>query len=238
MKFLTTSKKCIQDDREELHHKVIPTYEDIENELEMQIASLDGEYKKLTTGMSKQREEIHREVDNAINRMEKEIDEIKVKHHSISTQSFIQQTLITLNKMEESNEVSSIIKYSSKNKEFSKLPPNIYVLMPSFIGTQIEKEELSNLIGKLTPLSTKMEERVFTAKKPNTSVRELLDEPEVLNPIKTGYDDLYGVTCLNEEHIWTSEGTFAIFAFAFAILTFEVYSRRQSEQSLRGVLLI
>ena len=82
----------------------------------MQMASLDGEYKKLTTGMSKQREEIHREVDNAINRMEKEIDEIKVKHHSISTQSFIQQTLITLNKMEESNEVSSIIKYSSKNR--------------------------------------------------------------------------------------------------------------------------
>ena len=85
--------------------------------------------------------------------------------------------------------------------------------MPKFIGTQIEKEELSNLIGKLTPLSTTLEERVFTAKKPNTSVRELLDKPEVLNPIKTGYDDLYGVTCLNEEQIWASGEIGAIKCF-------------------------
>ena len=47
------------------------------------IASLDGEYKKLSTEMSRQREEIHREVDNAFNQMEKEIGEIKVKHTSI-----------------------------------------------------------------------------------------------------------------------------------------------------------
>ena len=55
----TTSKKCIQNDREELNNKIIPTYEEIVNELEIEIASLDGEYKKLTTEMSKQRAEIH-----------------------------------------------------------------------------------------------------------------------------------------------------------------------------------
>ena len=108
----------------------------------MQIASLDGEYKKLTTEMSKQREEIHREVDNAINQMEEEIGEIKVKHHSIlqkhldeikQLQSLMQHTLNALNEIEESNKVIPTIHYSSKNEQFSKLPPKVNVSMPKFI---------------------------------------------------------------------------------------------------------
>ena len=80
----------------------------------MQIDNLDGEYEKLTTAMSKQREEIYREVDNTFNQMEKEIDEINVTHCSIlqkhldefkQLQSPMLQTLSALNEMEESNEV-------------------------------------------------------------------------------------------------------------------------------------
>nr|XP_022290567.1 uncharacterized protein LOC111102207 [Crassostrea virginica] len=116
------------------------------------------------------------------------------------------ETLHSMYEMEESNEVTPTIHYSSKNQEFSKLPPKVLVSMPKFIPKPIEKEELCRLIGKLTPLSTTLEERVFTAKKPNTSVRELLDEPEVVNTIKTstGHEKLLSVTCLNEEEIWTS----------------------------------
>ncbi|XP_078339253.1 uncharacterized protein LOC144627161 isoform X1 [Crassostrea virginica] len=206
-----TKKAHIQSDTKELENQILPAYEEIANELEMQIASLDGEYKKLTTEMSKQREEMHREVDNAMEQMEKEIDEIKVKHQSIlqnhldeikQLQSLMQQTILVLNVLEESNEVSKTIHFSSKNEEFSKLPPKVIASMPKFIPKQIEREELYSLIGKLTPLSTTLEQRVFT-----TSVRELLDEPEVLNTIKTGHKNLRSVTCLNEEQIWTSGET-------------------------------
>ena len=76
-------KTHIQRVTEELEKQFLPAYEDIANELEMQIASLDGEYKKWTTEISKHREEIHREIDIVINQLEKEIGEIKVKHHSI-----------------------------------------------------------------------------------------------------------------------------------------------------------
>nr|XP_022298844.1 uncharacterized protein LOC111107786 isoform X2 [Crassostrea virginica]XP_022298845.1 uncharacterized protein LOC111107786 isoform X2 [Crassostrea virginica]XP_022298846.1 uncharacterized protein LOC111107786 isoform X2 [Crassostrea virginica] len=218
----TTSKKCIQNDREELNNKIIPKYEEIVNELEMQIASLDGEYKKLTTAMTKQREEIHREVDNAINQMEKEIGEIKVKHHSLlkkhldeikQLQSLMQQTLNALNEMEESNELSPTIKYSSKNEEFRKLPPKVNVSISKFVPKPIDREELCSSIGKIVTLSTTLEERDFTAKKPTTSVRELLDEPEVLNTIKTGHGDLRSVTCFTEEQIWTSGCTADIKCF-------------------------
>ncbi|XP_022299821.2 uncharacterized protein LOC111108316 [Crassostrea virginica] len=217
-----TKKAHIQSDTEELENHILPAYEEIANELEMRIASLDGEYKKLTTEMSKQREEIHREVDNAMEQMEKEIDEIKVKHHSIlkrhldeikQLQSLMQQTLLVLNEIEESNEVSKTIHFSSKNEEFSKLPPKVVASAPKFIPKQIEREEFCSLIGKLTPLFTTLEERVFTAKKPNTSVRELLDEPEVLNTIKTEHAKLCRVTCLNEEQIWTSGWTADIKCF-------------------------
>nr|XP_022298984.1 uncharacterized protein LOC111107875 [Crassostrea virginica] len=172
--------------------------------------------------MSKQREELHREIDNAINQMEKEIGEIKVKHHSIlkqhlneikQVQSLMQKALISLHEVEESNEVSPTINYSSKVEEFRKLPPKSNVSMPKFIPKQVAREEVSNFIGKLTPLSTTIEERVFAAKKPNTLVRELLDVPQVLNTIKSGHKNLWSVTCLNEEEIWTSGNTADIKCF-------------------------
>ncbi|XP_078339244.1 uncharacterized protein LOC111108041 [Crassostrea virginica] len=217
-----TKKEQIQSDTAELENQILPVYEEIVHEIEMQIASLDGEYKKLTTEMSKQREEIHRKVDNALDQMEKEIDEIKVKHHSIlqkhldeikQLQSLMQHTLLVLNEIEESNEVSKTIHFSSKNEEFSKLPPKVIASMPKFIPKEIDREELCSLIGMLTPLSTTLEERVFTAKKPNNSVRELLDEPEVLNTIKTGHVKLRSVTCPNDEQIWTNGETVDIKCF-------------------------
>ncbi|XP_078335883.1 uncharacterized protein LOC111101886 isoform X1 [Crassostrea virginica] len=212
------TKDHIHRDKEELKEEILPVYEEISTEIKNQIANLDVDYQKFTTQMSKHREELHREIDNAMNQREKEIDENKLKHLSILTkhleeikqlQSLMQESLHNLNEMEESNEVTPTIHYSSKNQEFSKLPPKVIVSMPKFIPKPIEKEELCSLIGKLTPLSSTLEERVFTAKKPNTLVRELLDEPEVLNTIKTGHEKLRSVTCLNEEEIWTSGQTTA-----------------------------
>nr|XP_022289059.1 uncharacterized protein LOC111101071 [Crassostrea virginica] len=211
-------KDHIQKDKEEIKKLLLPAYEDIASELENQIANIDVDYRKLTKEMSKHREELHREIDNEINQREKEIDENKAKHLSIlkkhleeikQLQSLMQETLHDLNEIMDSNETTPIIHYSSKNQEFSKLLPKVIVSMPRFISKPIEKEELCSLIGKLIPLFTTLEERVFTAKKPNTSVRELLDEPEVINTIKTGHEKLRSVTCFNEEEIGTTGQTTA-----------------------------
>ncbi|XP_078341363.1 uncharacterized protein LOC111108856 [Crassostrea virginica] len=218
----SSKKEHILKDREELEEQIFPTYEEIAIDLETQISNLDGEYKKLLTEISKQREEMHREVDNAVNQMEVEIHEIKVKHHSIlrkhldeinQLQSLMRETLLALNEIQKSNEVSKTIHYSSINEVFSTLPPKVHVSIPKFTPKQREKDELCSLIGKLTSLSTTLEERVFKAKKPNTSVREMLEEPEVLNTIKGGYEYLHSVTCLNEEHIWMSGDTADITCF-------------------------
>ncbi|XP_078335527.1 uncharacterized protein LOC144626239 [Crassostrea virginica] len=211
-------KDQIQKDKQEIKEQILPVYEDIASELENQISHIDVDYQKFTTQLSKQREELHREIDNVMDQREKEIDENKLKHLSMlkkhleeikQLQSLMHKTLHSIYEMEESNEVTPTIHYSSKNQEFSKLPPKVIVSMPKFIPKPIEKEDLCRLIGKLTPLSTTLEERVFTAKKPNASVRELLDQPKVVNTIKTGHEELLSVTCLNEEEIWTSGQTTA-----------------------------
>ena len=132
----------------------------------------------------------------------------------------MQQTLLALNDIEESNEVSQTIHYSSKNEEFSKLPSKVHVSMPKFIPKQRDEEELSCLIGKLIPSFIKLEERVFSARKQNTSVRKLLDERELLNTIKIGHANLRSVTCFNEKQIRLLTSN---------VLTYKVFSRRHSK---------
>uniref|UniRef100_A0A8W8LSU5 Tripartite motif-containing protein 3 n=2 Tax=Magallana gigas TaxID=29159 RepID=A0A8W8LSU5_MAGGI len=185
-------------------------------DLENQLANLDGGYEKLTTTMSKQGEQWHREIDIVINKMKTELSEIKEKHRDIlqkhlneikQIQSLIKETLQTIRKIEKSTEVSSTIEYSSKIREFSKFPPKVQVSLPTFIPKPIDREKLYSLFGQITPLSTATEENVLSLNQPKTSVRELLDEPELVTTIQTGHEKLRSVACLNEDRIWTSGKT-------------------------------
>nr|XP_034308279.1 uncharacterized protein LOC117680492 [Crassostrea gigas] len=211
-----TKKDDIKKDTKELENHISPTYEDIARDLENQLANLDGGYEKITTTMSKQGEQWHREIDIIINKMKTEISEIKVKHRDIlqkhldeikQIQSLIKQTLQAIRKIEKSTEVYSTMEYSSKIREFSKLPPKIQVSLPTFIPKPIDREKLYSLFGQITPLSTATEENVLSLNQPTTSVRELLNEPELVATIQTEHEKLRSVTSLNGDKIWTSGET-------------------------------
>nr|XP_034315582.1 uncharacterized protein LOC117685354 [Crassostrea gigas] len=199
-----TKKEVIQKDIEKLQNLITPKYEEIALDLEKQLASLDGGYEKLTTEISKQGEQWHREIDIVINKMKTESNEIKVKHKDIlqkhleeikQIQSLINKTLLAVSEIKETREVTPTIKYSSKIREFSKLPSQIKVTLPTFIPNLIDCEQLKSLFGQITPLSLATEESV--------SLIELLDEPQLVATIKTD-GLLINVTCLNEDKIWTS----------------------------------
>uniref|UniRef100_A0A8W8LX93 Tripartite motif-containing protein 3 n=1 Tax=Magallana gigas TaxID=29159 RepID=A0A8W8LX93_MAGGI len=154
-----------------------------------------------------------REIDIVINKMKTELSEIKEKHRDIlqkhlneikMIQFLIKETLQTIRKIEKSTEVSSTIEYSSKIREFSKFPPKVQVSLPTFIPKPIDHEKLYSLLRETTPLSTATEENVLSLNQPKTSVKELLDEPDLITKIQTGYKTLSHVTCLNEDRIWTS----------------------------------
>nr|XP_034305023.1 uncharacterized protein LOC109620410 [Crassostrea gigas] len=209
-------KDDIKKDTQEFENHISPTYEEIALDLENQLANLDGGYKKITTTMSKQGEQWHREIDIVINKIKTELSEIKEKHRDIlqkhlneikQIQSLIKETLQTIRKIEKSTEVSTTIEYSSKIREFSKLPPKVHVSLPTFIPKPIDPKKLYSLFGQITPLSTATEENVLSLNQPKTSVRELLDEPKLVATIQTGHEKLRSVTCLNEDRIWTSGQT-------------------------------
>ncbi|XP_052677739.1 uncharacterized protein LOC128158820 [Crassostrea angulata] len=208
-----TKKEIIKKDQVELGNSISPKYEEIAFELEHQLANLDEGYEKLTTDISKQGEEWHREIDIVINKMKTEINEIKLEHESIlkkhlneikQMQSLIKETLIVLGELEKSTEISTAIEYISKIKTFSKLPPRVNVLLPTFIPKPIDHEHIYNFFGQIIPLRYAIQEYVLSITQPKTSVKELLDKPELVATIQTGYCNLYSVSCLNEEIFCTS----------------------------------
>ncbi|XP_055998972.1 uncharacterized protein LOC125667228 [Ostrea edulis] len=205
-------KAGIAKDSEEIENIISPTYEEVVTDLETQITNLDGEYAKFKTVFTKYGEELQKEIDNVINKMKNEIEEMKIKHLEIlkkhldeikQIQSLIEQSLITLKKMEESNEVSVTMEYRSQNKEFRKLPPKVRVSLPTFSPNTIDSEQLYKSLGSLIPLSFTTDENGYTLKKTETSPKELMDEPELVTTINTGYKNLRSVTCLSEEEFWT-----------------------------------
>uniref|UniRef100_K1QXJ4 B box-type domain-containing protein n=1 Tax=Magallana gigas TaxID=29159 RepID=K1QXJ4_MAGGI len=118
-----TKKEIIKKDQVELGNSISPKYEEIALKLEKQLANMDGGYEKITTEISKQGEEWHREIDIIINKMKTEINDIKLKHESIlkkylneikQIQSLIKETLIALGEFETSTEMSPAIEYISK----------------------------------------------------------------------------------------------------------------------------
>nr|XP_034305030.1 uncharacterized protein LOC117682143 [Crassostrea gigas] len=212
-----TKKSDIKKDIEKIEKQIFPTYEEIERVMKNQLANLDGGYEKLTTEMSKQGEQWHREIESIINKMKTEISKMKVKHKDILRKhldeiklihSCIKETLQAIRKIEISTEVAPTIEYNSEIRDFRKLSPKIQVSLPTFIPKPIDHEKLNSLFGKLTPLSAAVEENVLSLNKTNASSGYLLDEPELVVTIETGYECLRSVTtCLNEDRIWTSGET-------------------------------
>uniref|UniRef100_K1Q874 Tripartite motif-containing protein 3 n=1 Tax=Magallana gigas TaxID=29159 RepID=K1Q874_MAGGI len=237
------TKNAIADEANKLENLISPTYEEIALDLENQLANLDGGYEKLTTTISKQGEQWHTEIDIIINKKKTVISEIKVKHRDLlqkhldeikQIQALINQTLLAIGEIKKSTEVSPTIEYSSKIREFSKLPPKLKITLPTFIPKPLGHEKLYNMFGQITPLSTATEENVLSLNKPNTSVRELLDEPELVATIQTGYEQLRSVTYLNEDCIWTFGSTKDIKCFNMKGELLHTVSNR-SEQFPNGI---
>lgn len=208
-------KAKIEKDTGEIENVISPRYEEIRKALECQIASLDGEYENITTMMSKQGEEWHKEIERAIEQMKNEINEIKVNHRDIlkkhlkeikHIESMIKESLSTLKDLQrESNVVSTIMEYKSRNNEFGKLPPKIHVTVPTFCPRPVDRIEAEKLIGSIKPLTSTTDENGYTLKKQRGVSRELLDTPEVINTFNTGYIKLRSVSFHSEQEIWACD---------------------------------
>ncbi|XP_062596451.1 uncharacterized protein LOC134257896 [Saccostrea cucullata] len=210
-------KEIFKTDLKELERRILPTYEEISSYLYSEKVKLEKHYGKLTSAVTKQGEDWHREINIIVNKQKSEIDEMKTKHlAAVNKQekeikqitSEVKQSIFDLKKLLDSNDVSLTSGYKSRNAEFRSLPPKVNVSLPSYSPHQINTEQLHQMFGSLSGLSITTEEHGYTMKTPEAvscpPVKPLLDEPELITTIDTGYkNSLYNVTCLSDEEIWT-----------------------------------
>ncbi|XP_056005844.1 E3 ubiquitin-protein ligase TRIM71-like [Ostrea edulis] len=215
-KELSAKTQDLRKDLEELETRIYPRYEEIVSDVQTEKAELERKYGKLTTAADQQGEALHREITAIVNKRKSDIAEMKTKHlavlnkntdeitHSITE---LKQIILNLKAILESNDVSLISTYKSRNAEFRRLPPKVQVTLPSLSAQKINTEQLREMFGSLSPLSINTEEQGYIMKSAEAvsspPVKPLLDEPRVTATIDTGYSRLYGVSCVSEEQVWT-----------------------------------
>lgn len=123
----------------------------------------------------------------------------KQKKDSIEhTISEIKKSIEELNKILDSNDISSISTYKFRNAEFRRLPSKLTITLPSFIPQKLFKEQ----IGSLSAVSIKTDEQGYIS----SPDRPLIDEQRVVKDINTQYTasiKLRGASCLSDENVWT-----------------------------------
>nr|XP_034313242.1 uncharacterized protein LOC117684594 [Crassostrea gigas] len=219
VKHIERKKEFSQREIQELEKFIYPKYKQIASNILVQKAALNKNSQVLTTAINKHGEALHREIDTMIHKLKSDLNEMDTKHLAVlnkqedeitRTISEITQIIADLKKLVDSNDVSRVSAYKSRNVEFKRLPPKLTVSLPSFTPQKINKEQLHQQFGSLSASSIKTEEQVYTMNSPDAESsppdRPLIDVPHIITEINTEYGDpnrLHSVSCLSDEKLWT-----------------------------------
>ncbi|XP_062596026.1 pyrin-like [Saccostrea cucullata] len=258
LQVLNEKKVTIKKEQIELNETIYPTYQDIASDVQNRMSQLEKEYGDLSTAITKHGEDWHREIDKLVKKLKAEVDEMKntqlqtlQKHLGKIKKNIseIKNMLELINTAMESNEISKLFSITTDIDKHRNLPEKIEPSLPKFTLARMQREKLVKFFGTLSSSSLTSDKHGYsmktTQKLPEAGssppVKQLLDEPETVTtistgynkagpspPVKqlldqpkcvisavTGYERLYYVACLRNEEIWASgnDKTMKLFSF-------------------------
>ncbi|XP_061168299.1 tripartite motif-containing protein 55-like [Saccostrea echinata] len=213
-------KEEIEKEIDELEQNIYPTYQYIASDVQNRMSQLEKEYGDLSTAITKHGEDWHREIDELVRKLTTEVEKMKAEHHEALKSHIheINQRIANIyneiqasTKLLELNDISLFLEFNTNIHEFRKLPPKVNATLPHFTRTQYQQEQLIKLFGNLSSLSLTSDKHGYSMKTMQKSpeagssspVKQLLDQPETITTINTGYEEFYNVACLSNEEIWT-----------------------------------
>nr|XP_022344460.1 tripartite motif-containing protein 3-like [Crassostrea virginica] len=210
-------KEILKNDLQEIEKSLFPKYEEAASNIQIQKADKRKNSQKLTAELKKHGEALHKEIDMIIQNKQSEIDVMDSKQQTAvdkqedainKTITEMKQVIQDLKSLLDTCNVSFVSKYQSRIEKFRKLPPKLRVSLPTFQPVTLNREQIMKLFGSIIPLSIETEEQFYTVPSSGAKLsphdRLLLDVPQLLIELDTGYECLYGVSCLSDDEIWTN----------------------------------
>ncbi|XP_062579561.1 uncharacterized protein LOC134241538 [Saccostrea cucullata] len=201
----------------ELNDAIYPTYQNIASDVQNRMSQLEQEYDDLFTAIIKHGEDWHSKIDKLVQKLIDEVNERK--NEQIQTlqknlneirekMSTIRNEINFLVEAVDSKDISKLFSVKSNVKEYRRIPPTIMPPLPRFKTKRIDERELCTLFGALSTSdengSNLKIEKGSSEAGSSPPVKQLLDEPNIITTIDTGYEDtLYNVACRSDEEIWT-----------------------------------
>nr|XP_034309663.1 tripartite motif-containing protein 3 isoform X4 [Crassostrea gigas] len=215
VKILEKQRSVLQKDLLELEKFIYPKYQEIALSIPVQKSTHNTTSQKIASDISKHGEEMHRQIDVIIKKLNSDLDEMDSKYLAALNKhedeikhmlSDITQTIADLKKMLNSDDVGLVSAYKSRNAEFRRLPPKLTVTLPSFSPQKIDKQQISALFGSLSELSIETMEQNYTMDSSSTEhsppQRSLIDVPQIVTEINTDCEYVTNMSCLSDEDIW------------------------------------
>lgn len=210
-------KEFIRRDLQELEKSIFPQHKQLAFMVSLQKTDMNENSRKLKKTIYEHRDYLHRQIDFVADSMELDLEDMNSKYLAILDKqeaeielhiSKIRRYIDHLKKQLDSNDISLVSTYKSRNAEFRKLPPKVKVILPQFIPDEINKDRIYQQFGSLSPLQFTTEERIYKkqilAAELSSPDRQLICKPLTVATIPTEIDDLTNVAYLGDEKVWTS----------------------------------
>lgn len=221
LKHLESKKGEIKEYLQELEKNIYPTYQKFASIIPVKKDRMRENIQKLRSLINEQGELWHIEIDMFIEKLRWRLDRYdsnivsalnRQEDEYANRISEIKQSIEDLKRAYDSNDVSVVSSYKSKNDRFRRLPDQPVVTLPKFFPHDINKIRIlvQENFSFLSGIFIKTEEQGYILKSPGAMssplVRTLIDVQRIIANTHIqclNCNSLDSVVCANNEEFWT-----------------------------------